>query len=84
MQIVLCKMFFSLLHELTGYEIVVEQYQEYSTDTQTSFIFHAIDNGNIIDFNEFLTRELENELFLRLEQCRILRIQVSPKILAPM
>jgi hypothetical protein len=36
-----------------------------------------MDNGNIIDFEEFLTDSLENELFLRLEQCRILRIQVS-------
>ena len=70
----------SLLHELTGYEIVVEQYREYSTDSMTSFIFHAVDNGNIIDFDEFLTGSLENELFVRLEQCRILRIQVCKEI----
>lgn len=42
----------------------------------TSFIFHAVDNGNIIDFNEFLTGSLENQLFVRLEECRIIRIQV--------
>lgn len=67
----------SLLEELTGYDIVVEQYREYSTETETSFIFHAVDNGNIIDFDEFLTGSLEEELFIRLEQCRIIRIQVS-------
>ena len=67
----------STLERLTGYDIFVEQYREYSTDITTSFIFHAMGDGQIIDFDEFLTPSVENRLFVELEDCRIIRIQVG-------
>ncbi len=69
--------FDSLLEELTGYEIVLEDYRDYSSPTQTTFLFHAIQNGNILDFDEFISDDLVNMLTVRLEQCRIIRIEVS-------
>ena len=67
-----------MLEELTDYEIVLEDYRDYSSQTQTTFLFHAIQNGNILDFDEFITDDLVNELTVRLEQCRIIRVEVSP------
>ena len=69
--------FSSTIHELTGYEIIPEDYRDYSSATQTTFLFHAIQNGNILDFDEFISDSLVNQLTIQLEDCRIIRIEVS-------
>ena len=56
----------------------MEGSRELTPGAVTQFIFHAVDNGEIIDFTEFSNRiqNREEELFRRLSSCNITLITV--------
>lgn len=67
---------------MTGYEIVVENYEDVSIGDTTTFIFHAIDNGRIIEYTDFLDtiQGSLGQLFTRLADCNFRGIEVGQMI----
>ncbi len=65
---------------ITGYTIVVENYLEYTSETESLFVIHALDSNNvIIDFAQFTDtiQSKEAEIFQMFGACNLSRIIVS-------
>ena len=78
--IIFCLDIHRLLFNLTNYEIVIEPYRDFSTNARTTtFIFHAVEEGQIVDFSQFIKRLGSNRqiLFTRLKPCNITELTVS-------